>query len=65
MHPDFVRLMSAGHEAVVDLSRNLQANSFEHHSGGPAAPAGLQRTQLSVSHLRKDIPLVFEGDIFL
>ena len=21
MHPDFVRLMSAGHEAVVDLSR--------------------------------------------
>ena len=27
-HPDFVRLMSAGHEAVVDLSRNLQSNSF-------------------------------------
>ena len=27
-HPDFVRLMSAGHEGVVDLSRNLQANSF-------------------------------------
>ena len=27
-HPDFVRLMSAGHEAVVDLNRNLQSNSF-------------------------------------
>ena len=30
-HPDFVRLMSAGHEAVVDLNRNLQANSFFYH----------------------------------
>ena len=27
-HSDFVRLMSAGHEGVVDLSRNLQSNSF-------------------------------------
>ena len=27
-HPDFVRLMSAGHEAVVDLNRNLQHNEF-------------------------------------
>ena len=27
-HPDFVRLMSAGHEATVDLTRNLQSNQF-------------------------------------
>lgn len=30
-HPDFVRLMSAGHEAVVDLNRNLEHNEFFHH----------------------------------
>lgn len=30
-HPDFVRLMSAGHEGVVDLNRNLQANEFFYH----------------------------------
>ena len=30
-HPDFVRLMSAGHEAVVDLNRTLQANEFFYH----------------------------------
>lgn len=30
-HPDFVRLMSAGHEAVVDLNRNLQSNEFFYH----------------------------------
>lgn len=27
-HPDFVRLMSAGHEGVVDLNRTLQSNEF-------------------------------------
>ena len=27
-HPDFVRLMSAGHEAAVDLSRTMQSNQF-------------------------------------
>lgn len=30
-HPDFIRLMSAGHEGVVDLSRKLQSNSFFYH----------------------------------
>ncbi|MBR5029135.1 MAG: hypothetical protein IKX51_07945 [Bacteroidales bacterium] len=30
-HPDFVRLMSAGHEGVVDLNRNLQHNQFFYH----------------------------------
>lgn len=30
-HPDFVRLMSAGHEAVVDLNRDLQSNQFYYH----------------------------------
>ena len=30
-HPDFVRLMSAGHEAVVDLNRSLQSNEFFYH----------------------------------
>ena len=30
-HPDFVRLMSAGHEAVVDLNRELQTNGFFYH----------------------------------
>lgn len=30
-HTDFVRLMSAGHEAVVDLNRNLQSNGFFYH----------------------------------
>ena len=30
-HPDFVRLMSAGHEGVVDLNRNLQSNQFFYH----------------------------------
>ena len=30
-HPDFVRLMSAGHEAVNDLSRNLELNEFFYH----------------------------------
>ena len=30
-HPDFVRLMSAGQEAVVDLNRNLQTNGFFYH----------------------------------
>ena len=30
-HADFVRLMSAGHEAVVDLNRNLQSNEFFYH----------------------------------
>lgn len=30
-HPDFVRLNSAGHEAVVDLNRELQRNQFFYH----------------------------------
>ena len=30
-HPDFVRLMGAGHEAQVDLNRNLQSNQFFYH----------------------------------
>lgn len=30
-HPDFIRLMGAGHEAVVDLNRNLQSNQFFYH----------------------------------
>ena len=30
-HSDFVRLMSAGHEAEVQLVRNLQANEFFYH----------------------------------
>lgn len=30
-HPDFVRLMGAGHEAVVDLNRTLQSNQFFYH----------------------------------
>ena len=29
--PDFVRLMSAGHEAVVELNRNMQSNQFYYH----------------------------------
>ena len=30
-HPDFVRLMSAGQEAVVDMNRTLQSNEFFYH----------------------------------
>ena len=30
-HSDFVRLMSAGQEAVVDMNRNLQTNEFFYH----------------------------------
>lgn len=30
-HPDFVRLMSAGHEAEVQAVRNLQSNEFFYH----------------------------------
>lgn len=30
-HPDFVRPMSAGHEAEVQAVRNLQSNEFFYH----------------------------------
>ena len=30
-HPDFVRLMGAGHEAEVDLNRTMQSNQFFYH----------------------------------